>query len=146
MKITIDTEEDINLADYAPARDALEDEEDLLTGEGFKTDDTVLCLHNDRNRHWSKHDANKFVKVDNIADWCITHAYADREISTVANLLTVKIAINTIKGKPLDDTIKDAENTLHGMIRGIEWEWLFGYIAELLCDEVSDGHAYEMEG
>lgn len=141
-----ETEEAADLYGLDGGGDALEDEEDLLTGEGFKADDDVLCLHNDDTLHTRGHAVDKFVKLDNITDWCIRHAYADHKISTIANLLTVKIAANTITGKPIEDTTKDVEDTLRGMISGIKWEWLFGDIAELLCDEVSEGYAFEMEG
>lgn len=146
IRILIDDDIDVTVSDYAPARDVLEDEEDLLTGEGFKADDDVLCIHNDDTLHTRGHAVDKFVKVDNIADWCIRHACADHEISTIASLLTAKIATNTLTGKPIEDTMKDAENTLRSMIRGIKWNWLFGDIAEELCDEVSEGYAHEMEG
>lgn len=146
IKIIIDDDINVNLADYAPPRDALEDEEDLLTGEGFKADDDVLCLHNDRNRHWNKHDADKFVKVDSIKDWCIDHANANADVEVVANAIVARVALDTIHGADYEETQKKVADTLRSMIHEIGWSWMFGDIAELLCDEVSEGYAYEMEG
>lgn len=145
IRILIDDDVDVTVSDYAPARDALEDEEDLLTGEAFKVDDTVLCLHNDRNRRWSRHDADKFVKTDNIKDWCIEHANANASADGLANAIASMVALDTIHGVEYHATVKKVEAKLRSMIRGIGWEWLFGEIAELLCDEVSEGYAYEME-
>lgn len=146
IRIIIDDDINVNVGDYAPARDALEDEEDLLTGDSFRSDDTVLCLHNDRNRHWNKHDADKFVKVDSINDWCIDHANANADVDVVANAIVARVALDTIHGTEFEATQKKVAEMLRAMIREIGWEWLFGDIAEELCDEVSEGYAYEMEG